>query len=161
MQPHLCAGVTQKTGTETSQKICLAGEFQHVSHQCSSAPSAASHLHRQPCFIIWWIPHLSSSSSSLCALPQATGTRVSPRRSDGAPPPWRSPLLKSHAVCVVGTTPKAWRWSLPLRWPDTPSVWMMGRELTNEGEEKKDRKEAAGWGMMRVFLFIFCYLVVL
>lgn len=25
-----------------------------------------------------------------------------------------------------------------------PSAWMMGRQLTNEGEEKKDRKEAAG-----------------
>lgn len=155
MQPHLCAGVTQRQAQKPARKSALQV---NSSMSVTSAPLLHLLLHT---FIASHV--LLSDESLIChppPLPQATGTRVSPRRSDGAPSR-RSPLLKSHAVCVVGTTPKAWRWSLPLRWPDTPSAWMMGRELTNEGEEKKDRKEAAGWGMMRVFLFIFCYLVVL
>lgn len=159
MQPHLCAGVTQKQAQTPARKSALQV---NSSMSVTSAPLLHLLLHT---FIA---SHVLLSDESLICHPPPPFALFLRLQGPGSPPgglmeprPWRSPLLKSHAVCVVGTTPKAWRWSLPLRWPDTPSAWMMGRELTNEGEGKKDRKEAAGWGMMRVFLFIFCYLVVL
>lgn len=114
-----------------------------------------------------WMPPCQSSVL-LCFLPSHVPS--SGYRDQGLPQDvwWgaRSRLLQSHAVCVVWTTPKAWRWSLPLWWPDTANAWMMGGEPTSEGnkcrkKERKDGKEAAGCRMMKMFMFIFWYLVVL
>lgn len=68
MQPHSCAGASTKQAPECSQKSSFVGECHHVIHQCSSA------------------------SCPLTCLPQATGTRVFPRMSDG---------VRAHVCCSL------------------------------------------------------------
>lgn len=142
MQPHLCAGVTQKQAQTPARKSALQV---NSSMSVTSAPLLHLLLHT---FIA---SHVLLSDESLICHPPPPFALFLRLQGPGSPPgglmeprPWRSPLLKSHAVCVVGTTPKAWRWSLPFAMTRHPQCLDDGQGA-DERRGRKERQERSCW----------------